>query len=88
VRLPQLHLELTHGAFDEGGEQRGPVGAVEPVQGASEAVVAEKAGLSRLEAEVLGDEAGGPPGEPVEGAACKEEVGDEGAEGDGGDGVP
>src|SRR5262249_58182853 len=54
------------------------------VEGASEAVVAEESGLLRPEAKVLGDAAGGPLGKPVEGAACQQEVGDEGAESDGG----
>jgi hypothetical protein len=84
VRLPQLDLKLAHGADDEGGQQRGAVGAVEPVEGAPEAIVAEEAGLPRLEAKVLGDAAGGPLGESVEGAACEQQVGDEDAEGDAG----
>jgi hypothetical protein len=86
VRLPHLNLELAHGANNEGGEQRGAVSAVEAVEGASRAIVAEQAGLSWLEAEVLGDAASGPRGESVERAAREQEVGDEGAEDDrGGD---
>jgi hypothetical protein len=84
VRLPHLDLELAHGAYDDGGEQRGAVGAVEAVEGASRAVVAEQAALPWLEAKVLGDAAGGPLGESVEGASREQEVGDEGTEGDGG----
>jgi len=60
-------LKLAYGAYDEGGEQRGAVGAVEAVEGASEAIVAEEGGLPWLEAEVLGDAADGPLGESVRG---------------------
>jgi hypothetical protein len=76
-------LELAHGVDDEGGEQRGSVGTVEAVEGASEAVIAEEAGLPWLEAQVLGDTAGGPLREPIERATCEQEVGDKDAEGDG-----
>jgi hypothetical protein len=84
VCLPQLDLKLAHGAYDEGGEQGGTVGAVEAVEAAAKAIVAEEGGLTWLEAQVRGDAAGGPPGEPVEGAACEQEVGDEDAKSDGG----
>src|SRR5262249_55918981 len=84
VRLPQLDPKLAHGAYDEGSEQRGAVGAVEPVEGASKAIVAEEFDLPWLEAKVLCDAASGPLGESVEGATCEQEVGDEEAEGDGG----
>jgi hypothetical protein len=83
VHLPQLDLKLAHGTYDEGGEQRGVVGVVETVEGASEAIVSEEAGLLWLETKVLWDASGGPLGESVDGAACEQEVGDEDAEGDG-----
>jgi hypothetical protein len=84
VRLPHLDLKLADGAYDEGGKQRGAVSAVEAVEGASEAIVAEEVGLAWLEAKVFGDAAGGPLGEPVERAALQQEVGNEGTESDGG----
>jgi len=84
VRLPQLDLELTHGADDEGGQQRGAVGLIEAVEGAAKAIVTEEVGLPWLETQVLGDTAGGPRRESVEGTACQQEVGDEDAEGDSG----
>jgi hypothetical protein len=84
VRLSHLDLKLAHGADDEGGEQRGTIGAVEAVEGAPKAIVAEEASLPWLEAKVFGDASGDPPGEAVEGTACEQEVGDEDAEGDGG----
>src|SRR5207302_158000 len=84
VHLRETDVELADGADDESGEQRGAVGAVEAVEGASRAIVAEEGGLSWLKAKVLGDAAGGPLGDSVEGAACEQEVGDEGTEGDGG----
>ena len=40
VHLLQANVELAHGADHKGGEQRGPVGAVEAIEGAAEAVVA------------------------------------------------
>jgi hypothetical protein len=82
VHLGEADVELAHGADDEGGEQRGAIGAVQAVQGASEAVVAEEAGLPRLEADVLRDATGSPLGESVKRAAYEEEVGSEGAEDD------
>src|SRR5262249_20776697 len=75
VRLPQLDLKLAHGAYDEGGEQRRAVGAVEAVEAAAKAIVTEEGSLPGLEAQVLGDASGSPLGKPVEGAACEQEVG-------------
>jgi hypothetical protein len=83
VRLPQLDFKFAHGAYDDGGKQRGTVSTVEAVEAASEAVIAEESGLPWLKAQVRGDAAGGPLGQSVEGAACEQEVGDEDAKGDG-----
>jgi hypothetical protein len=83
VYLREADVELAHGADDQGGQQRSPVGAVEAVQSASEAIVAEEAGLPWLEAKVLRNATGNPLGETIEGAACEEQVGYEGAEEDG-----
>jgi hypothetical protein len=83
VHLVEVDVKLLHGAHNEGGEQRGTVGAVKAVEGASEAIIAEEAGLLRLEAEMFGDAAGHPLGQRVEGPTGEQEVSDEGTERDG-----
>src|SRR5262249_18377393 len=60
------------------------VGAVEAVEAAPEAIVAEKGSLSWLKAQGRGGAARGPLGKPVEGAAGEEEGGEQDAQGDGG----
>src|SRR5262249_54062433 len=72
------------GAYDEGSEQRGAVGGVEPVEGASKAIVAEEFDLPWLEAKVLCDAASGPLGESGEGETSERAVGVEEADGGGG----
>jgi hypothetical protein len=57
---------------------------IEAVEGAAKAIVAEEVSLSGLEAQMLGDTAGGPRRKSVEGTACQQEVGDEDSEGDDG----
>jgi hypothetical protein len=69
---------------DQCREQRGSVSAVKAVKAASEAIVAEKGNLIWLDAEVFGDATSCPGEESVEGAASKQEVGDQDTESDGG----
>ena len=83
VQLLQVDLEFAHGLDDHCREQRGPVSAVEAVEAASEAIIAEKGNLIGLEPEMLRDATSSPRGKSVEGTACEEKVGDESTEGNG-----
>ena len=67
------HLPVERREIDveevQGGQQAGPVGTLEVIQSAADAVVVEQGDLAGLEAQVLGDAAGGPGGHAVEGLA-------------------
>jgi hypothetical protein len=80
VELGDVEVEVADDAEDHLGDEGGPIGVEEPVEGATHPVVIECFGVAGREPEQAGSVRGGPLAKGVEGQVANDEVADDHAD--------